>query len=229
MLNLQKLPPPEDLLPLPPLQTAQCCDTDTERDRTPVVETCLSRCNKWLEARWCKYKDKQFLVLKWSIVQVSTCYLHAITTLSSCFLSKRKCCIVNYFFLLYTTVVFLAIIPSLYALTDDNSIHIFTEITFSNLLTVSEYFFLFPLRFSSRLIVISSGQVVMSTTAGLTGLNGQQLVTQLVPSQGMQGQVVHQTATPIGVTTTLASAISQGQVEWTIFYRLYKTQNKFKK
>lgn len=55
----------------------------------------------------------------------------------------------------------------------------------------------------------------MSTTAGLTGLNGQQLVTQLVPSQGMQGQVVHQAATPIGVTTTLASAISQGQVEWT--------------
>lgn len=65
---------------------------------------------------------------------------------------------------------------------------------------------------SGTQVVNSAGQVVMSTTAGLTSLNGQQLVTQLVPSQGMQGQVVHQAATPIGVTTTLASAISQGQV-----------------
>lgn len=65
---------------------------------------------------------------------------------------------------------------------------------------------------SGTQVVNSAGQVVMSTTAGLTGLSGQQLVTQLVPSQGMQGQVVHQAATPIGVTTTLASAISQGQV-----------------
>ncbi|XP_050714860.1 transcription initiation factor TFIID subunit 12-like isoform X2 [Eriocheir sinensis] len=65
---------------------------------------------------------------------------------------------------------------------------------------------------SGTQVVNSAGQVVMSTAAGLTGLSGQQLVTQLVPSQGMQGQVVHQTATPIGVTTTLASAISQGQV-----------------
>ncbi|MPC10833.1 hypothetical protein E2C01_003477 [Portunus trituberculatus] len=64
---------------------------------------------------------------------------------------------------------------------------------------------------SGTQVVNSAGQVVMSTTAGLTSLNGQQLVTQLVPSQGMQGQVVHQAATPIGVTTTLASAISQGQ------------------
>lgn len=56
----------------------------------------------------------------------------------------------------------------------------------------------------------------MSTATGLTGLSGQQLVTQLVPSQSMQGQVVHQTATPIGVTTTLASAISQGQVLMTL-------------
>lgn len=65
---------------------------------------------------------------------------------------------------------------------------------------------------SGTQVVNSAGQVVMSTAAGLTGLSGQQLVTQLVPSQGMQGQVVHQTGTPIGVTTTLASAISQGQV-----------------
>lgn len=65
----------------------------------------------------------------------------------------------------------------------------------------------------------------MSTAAGLTGLSGQQLVTQLVPSQGMQGQVVHQTATPIGVTTTLASAISQGQVVWIKAVALFCVQN----
>ncbi|KAG0727412.1 Transcription initiation factor TFIID subunit 12 [Chionoecetes opilio] len=65
---------------------------------------------------------------------------------------------------------------------------------------------------SGTQVVNSAGQVVMSTAGGLTSLGGQQLVTQLVPSQGMQGQVVHQAATPLGVATTLASAISQGQV-----------------
>lgn len=52
----------------------------------------------------------------------------------------------------------------------------------------------------------------MSTSAGLTGISGQQLVTQLVPGQTMQGQVVHQATAPIGVSTTLASGLTQGQV-----------------
>ncbi|XP_071518160.1 uncharacterized protein Taf12 [Panulirus ornatus] len=65
---------------------------------------------------------------------------------------------------------------------------------------------------SGTQVVNSAGQVVMSTTAGLTGISGQQLVTQLVPGQTMQGQVVHQATAPIGVSTTLASGLSQGQV-----------------
>ncbi|XP_045592249.1 transcription initiation factor TFIID subunit 12 isoform X2 [Procambarus clarkii] len=65
---------------------------------------------------------------------------------------------------------------------------------------------------SGTQVVNSAGQVVMSTASGLTGISGQQLVTQLVPGQTMQGQVVHQTTTPIGVATTLASGLTQGQV-----------------
>ncbi|XP_045592230.1 transcription initiation factor TFIID subunit 12 isoform X1 [Procambarus clarkii] len=64
---------------------------------------------------------------------------------------------------------------------------------------------------SGTQVVNSAGQVVMSTASGLTGISGQQLVTQLVPGQTMQGQVVHQTTTPIGVATTLASGLTQGQ------------------
>ncbi|XP_068233087.1 transcription initiation factor TFIID subunit 12 isoform X2 [Palaemon carinicauda] len=62
---------------------------------------------------------------------------------------------------------------------------------------------------SGTQVVNSAGQVVMSTTAGLTGISGQQIMTHLVPSQA---QVVHQASTPVGVTTTLASAIPQTQV-----------------
>lgn len=65
---------------------------------------------------------------------------------------------------------------------------------------------------SGTQVVNSSGQVVMSTTAGLTGISGQQIVTQLVPSQGMQGQVVHQASAPIGVATTPVNALPQTQV-----------------
>ncbi|XP_066967890.1 transcription initiation factor TFIID subunit 12 isoform X2 [Macrobrachium rosenbergii] len=61
---------------------------------------------------------------------------------------------------------------------------------------------------SGTQVVNSAGQVVMSTTAGLTGISGQQIMTHLVPSQA---QVVHQASTPVGVTTTLASAIPQTQ------------------
>ena len=55
----------------------------------------------------------------------------------------------------------------------------------------------------------TTGQVVMSTSAGLTGISGQQIMTHLVPSQT---QVVHQASAPVGVTTTIASAIPQAQV-----------------
>ncbi|KAK7082373.1 Transcription initiation factor TFIID subunit 12 [Halocaridina rubra] len=65
---------------------------------------------------------------------------------------------------------------------------------------------------SGTQVVNSAGQVVMSTTAGLTGISGQQIMTQLVPSQGMQGQVVHQASAPIGVSTSLATALPQTQV-----------------
>ncbi|KAG7164629.1 transcription initiation factor TFIID subunit 12-like [Homarus americanus] len=65
---------------------------------------------------------------------------------------------------------------------------------------------------SGTQVVNSAGQVVMSTTSGLTSLSGQQLVTQLVPGQTMQGQVVHQATAPLGVNTTLASSLTQGQV-----------------
>ncbi|KAK8748729.1 hypothetical protein OTU49_015962 [Cherax quadricarinatus] len=65
---------------------------------------------------------------------------------------------------------------------------------------------------SGTQVVNSAGQVVMSTASGLTSISGQQLVTQLVPGQTMQGQVVHQATAPLGVATTLASGLTQGQV-----------------
>lgn len=52
----------------------------------------------------------------------------------------------------------------------------------------------------------------MTTTSGLTTLGGQQLMTQLVPGQAMQGQVVHQAPAAIGHGTTPTTGLTQGQV-----------------
>ncbi|XP_037774130.1 transcription initiation factor TFIID subunit 12b-like [Penaeus monodon] len=65
---------------------------------------------------------------------------------------------------------------------------------------------------SGTQVVNSAGQVVMTTTSGLTTLGGQQLMTQLVPGQAMQGQVVHQAPAAIGHGATATTGLTQGQI-----------------
>ncbi|ROT85717.1 transcription initiation factor TFIID subunit 12 [Penaeus vannamei] len=65
---------------------------------------------------------------------------------------------------------------------------------------------------SGTQVVNSAGQVVMTTTSGLTTIGGQQLMTQLVPGQAMPGQVVHQAPAAIGHGATPTTGLTQGQI-----------------